>query len=475
MSQYTVTDCLVNKLNLKAANANYDLRTHLLELNIHENIFQPALSASIVLTDSHNIPYKLPMVGEETVDIDIILAGLDGQGKEEKLSINPPRFHLNSLKDRYFTKPKAQTFSLNLYSQQWMSSIHSKVSKSYRGKPISLIVDDIFFNYLYDGERGLYFEPTDGNENIIIPNLSPIDAINWLSKRPMSRTEKNTLAVNYLFYETVEESHFTSLNTLVRNNEKDPIFTFIHRPRVDDPTGTGFVAKGIFKISKFEFQKQFNKTENTVNGLYSSKLITHDIVTKEIVQHDYKGFDEWYDLDHCGEFPPLSSSNMEVKSANVTRTSHAPTNGKVITNEDNLASMIDSKVDFYPKHSQMYSNTPTDLYDNRAEEWKRKRNAHMGLYDGVSLILYVSGFSGLRVGQVVNFILFTAESHDGDKKTENIIDAHLSGKFLVTGIQHSFSKSPTEGKVKYNMKIEITKDGVDEEIPFRVPIELEDF
>ena len=154
--QYNVTDCLVNKIDIKTANATYDLIPHMLELNIHESIFQPVLSSSLVLTDSHNIPYKLPMVGEETVDIDVILTGFDGQGEEEKLSINPPRLHLNSLKDRYFTKPKAQVFSLNLYSQQWMSSIHSKVSKSYRGKPISLIVDDIFFNYLYDGERGLY-------------------------------------------------------------------------------------------------------------------------------------------------------------------------------------------------------------------------------------------------------------------------------------------------------------------------------
>ena len=159
----------------------------------------------------------------------------------------------------------------------------------------------------------------------------------------------------------------------------------------------------------------------------------------------------------------------------MTRTSHAPTNGKVITDDPGLTSMIDSNVDFYPKHSQMYSNTPTDLYDNRAEEWKRKRNAHIGLYDGVSLILYVSGYSGLRVGETVNFVLFTADTHDGDQKSDTVVDAHLSGKFLVTGIQHSFSKSPTEGKVKYNMKIEITKDGVDEEIPFRVPIELEDF
>ena len=48
--------------------------------------------------------------------------------------------NINSIKDREFTKPKSQIVSLELVSEQYMSSIHSKVSKSYRDKTISQIV-----------------------------------------------------------------------------------------------------------------------------------------------------------------------------------------------------------------------------------------------------------------------------------------------------------------------------------------------
>tara|TARA_Y100001936_G_C16070683_1_gene670337 strand:+ start:996 stop:2423 length:1428 start_codon:yes stop_codon:yes gene_type:complete len=464
--QVNATDVKINKLEIYGATGRYDLIPHMLELNIYENIFRPFLSANLVLTDSHNIPYKLPIVGEETVDIDISLAGYAGSSDEKRLSIRPPRLHVNSLRDKYFTKPKTQVFSLHLLSEQYMSSIHSKVSKSYRGKKISSIVDNIYFKYLFDGERGMFFEPTDKSENIIIPNLSPIDAIQWLARRSVS--EKGS-GVNYLFYETINESYFTSLDTLV---SEEPVKTFIFRPRIDDSTGVGFIKENFFKIDKFEFKNQFNKTHHTERGTYSSKLITHDIVKKEISQHEYTGYNEWFALNHCGDFPPLSNSQMEIKSANVNRTSHAPPaidNNFPTTTERELGKMIDSNVHFYPKHDQLYAKDYDDLYNNNAEEWKLKRGPHLGHFDdGIILILFVSGNSSLRVGQTVILNLPSPETSDKDKKTDVVEDLFLSGKYLVTAIRHIFAQgSISDPKIAYTMQVEVRKDGVEEMVPIR--------
>ena len=465
--QRNATDVTIKKLEIYASTGSYNLEPHLLELNIYENIFKSFLSANIVLTDSHNIPYKLPIVGEETIDVDIVLSGYDGVGDEEKHSIVPPRLHVNSLTDRYFTKPKAQAFTLSCVSEKCMSSQHSKVSKSYNGKTISFIVDDIFFNYLFDGDRGLFFEPTDRIENIIIPNLTPIQAIQWLAKRA---TKKDGNGVNYLYYETMDESHFVSLDTLIG---AEPRVKFMHRPRVDDPTGTSFISEDIFKIEKFYFTKNFDKIENTKKGMYSSKLITHDITTKTIQQHEYNGFNDWFGLNHCGIYPPISNSDMELKIADVPRKSHAPIDEPV--NQPNLGWMVDSKVDFFPKHQNMYSTNANEIYNNKVEQWKQQRSAHIQHMEGTTIVFDVSGNSSLRVGETITLILPSPETTDKDKKSDVGDDKFLSGKFLVTSIRHIFSRTDsTDPKVTYTMKVEATKDGYEQLVPVREARDRED-
>ena len=463
-NQVNVTDVTIKKLDIFSASGLYDLRPHFLELNVYENIFRPALTATLVLGDSHNIPYKLPIVGEETIDINIVLTGIEGLEDEDLLSIIPPRFHVNSLSDRYFTKPKAQTFSLDLISEQYFSSLHSKVSKSYSDKTISFMVDDIHYKYLNDGERGMSFlDGDDRINNIVIPNLSPIDAIEWLAKRTIRGN-----AVNYLFYETMNQSYFFSLDYLA---EQKPVATFIHRPRVDDSTGVGHLASGTFKIDKFYFKKQFNKKQNIERGVYSSKLITHDIVKKKITQFEYTAYNEWFGFNHCGAFPPYSNYELQSESASVNRVSHAPPNEANVfntTNQTEVSKQIDSRVEFYPKHNQMYSRNTGDLYDNNVENWKLQRNAHIGIYDGITLVLDVSGYSGLRVGHTVNVIIPSPESTDGDGNSDNIDDKFLSGKYMVTAIRHIFSQpARTDPKITYTMKVEVTKDGLEDVVQQR--------
>ena len=181
-NQINASDIVVRNFKIHSATKAFSLQEAFTELVIYENLFESSLRADLTLLDSHNLAYKLPMVGEETIEIDISLTGLD----DDSLSVKPPLFHVNSIKDREFSKPKSQIVSLELVSEQYMSSIHAKVSKSYRDKTISQIVKDIHNTYLKDGDRSFTVEPTDRIERCIIPNLNPLEAITWLSKRAVS-------------------------------------------------------------------------------------------------------------------------------------------------------------------------------------------------------------------------------------------------------------------------------------------------
>ena len=457
-NQINASDIDIRSFKIHSASKAFDLVPSFSELIIYENLFQPSLRADLVLHDSHNLVYKLPMVGEETIEIDISLSGMD----DDSLSVKPPLFHVNSIKDREFTKPKSQIVALELVSEKYMSSIHAKVSKSYRDNTISEIVKDIHSTYLSDGNKPFLAEPTDRIERCVIPNLNPIEAITWLSKRAISKASS---VVNYLFYETIDGSFFVNLNTLI---DAEPVFTFVIEPRVADAAGVQNLSERKIRVNSFKFIRSFNKNKNTQRGVYASKLLTHDIVRKKITQYEYDGFTNWFGGNHLGMFPPLSNSDIETKSAGVARTTYAPNeeaNSYPTIDEKSLSRMIDSRVVFYPKHDRMYGAWSGDKYDNKVEEWKLQRYADIGRYDGLNLYVEIAGMSGLRVGQIIDVVIPSPETDSQDGSSDNVHDKSLSGHFMITALKHMFDKNGD--KTDYRMGLELSKDGLEEMVPYR--------
>ena len=94
--QINVSSVTVDKIDIESSFGKYDLVPHLEELNIYESIFSNYLHAHLTLQDAFNIPFKLPIIGEETIDVSIRLEGDDGN-----VIVNPPMLHVHDLAQRY--------------------------------------------------------------------------------------------------------------------------------------------------------------------------------------------------------------------------------------------------------------------------------------------------------------------------------------------------------------------------------------
>ena len=447
----------IRKIDLRGATGTFDLSDNFIELSVYENIFQPALTAHIIISDSFNFPAKIPIVGEETLDIIFSLEGVDD---DDDASIFLPPMHVNDISSRFMTKPKSQQYSLELVSEQFMNNAHSTISKSYRGKTVQQIVEDIYLSHLddeHENSEGITTESTDGIENIIIPNLHPHDAIRWLSQRTLAATSN---AINFIYYETMSGSRFVSINNLV---EQEPILTFTQSPAAEDAFKIESLSAGIIKYDKISFVKQFDKYVNTKRGLYASKLITHDIVKKKIVQHEYKGFNEWFGISHLGIFPPLSNSETEIKKS--SRKSFAPSATEFPSiDESELGNQVDSHIEFYPKHNQMYSLNTGDIYDNKVEDWKLQRNGHMEIYNGLKVMIECAGVSFLKIGSTVKLLITSPETTDRDGTMFDGYEKYLSGKWLVSEIRHILTQ---KDDISYRMVVTLIKDGLEDIVPLR--------
>ncbi len=459
--QLSVGEIVIDKLQCEGALGSFSLITHLEELNIYEDIFSNTLRAHITLQESYNLPQYIPFMGEETIDCSIRLAGVTGA--DDATIIQPPKFHVHDLSDRFFKTPKSQRYSIDLVSEQYMSNLHSKVSKSYADFTIDEIVGDIWSNYL-DDDKDLFAESTERNEHIIIPNWHPHDAFNWLATRAVSSAD--TAAHNFLYYETMSGSHFMSLNSLI---DVEPSLTFALEPRKDDSTKIEALSGGYVKVDKIIFDNQFHKIKNIKRGQYSSKLITHDIVKKKIAQHDFNGFNEWFAYNHLGAYPPLSNSDTEIQTGNTFRTSLAPplNPDMAITEGRQISDYTDSRVDFYPKHDKLYAKDSAHEYDNYVEDWFQRRNQQMQLFDGVTMHVECGGLSFIRVGLTVTLQVPSPETTSHGKR-EVAFDTFLSGKYMVTAIKHVFTQQ-ADSNFGYKMLVELTKDGLSNVVPFREP------
>ena len=465
--QLNVSDITIDKLLIHAASGAYDLIPHLSELNIYENIFSNHLTGNITLVDGYNIPQKLPIIGEETIECKMRMTGAPD---DDKLIMSPPLMQVHDLADRFIREGKhSQQFTLKLVSEKFMSNLHSRISRSY-SEPASEIVREIYEEYLNDGRSSsggqqINIEPSYGTETCIIPNWDPHTAFNWLASR--ARSKKNEHAVSYVYFETLEGSHFKTLQTLAT---QPAMLTISLTPRAFDAHQIEALFKGQVKADHILYMNQFRIIDNVKSGMYASKLLTHDITTKKIAQFDYSGFDDWDTYTHLSPHPPINNSPTEYQVGNTFRNSYAPPRFDNIGIEGGrrMSDYTDSIVTFYPKHNQMFGTTSSEPYENHVEEWRLQREAHMSFYNGVTMEVQCCGLQFARGGMTI--VLIVPAPHGGMLKPDDSWDKFLTGKYMVTAIRHIISND--KGSTSYKMNLQLTKDGINNFPGYRQPRKL---
>ena len=192
---------------ISAAGPAFAMERMFVSFNMYENIFRDYVSADVMINDSINLPYKLPILGEEYLNFEISCKSIEGKLP----SLMPGNMYVTSITDRHQTKDRQQLFIIHLTSEQGVINSNTTVSQSFRGKQISEIVDTILNDYVFT-DNDYVIEETEGSECIVIPNWKPFKAINWLAKRALN---KNSVP-NFLFYESNGSTFFKSIDKILK-------------------------------------------------------------------------------------------------------------------------------------------------------------------------------------------------------------------------------------------------------------------
>jgi hypothetical protein len=434
-----------------------DIRFKILEINIFESIFQPCMTADITVLDAENMLANLPITEGDVVDIhlsfnedDKIQQNIDGEEIKCAMEIIKITSRIKT------SQQDVQTYNLRLASPGWSSNVRTRISRAYKNKKYSDVVKEIFNDKLHMknviGLRGEYskfngndsndsdlkdidIEDTHGEYSFIIPRWKPIQAINWLAGRSQSGDNKN--AVNYVFYEDKNTYNFKSINSLIEQEPTETYYVKLQNVNKLD-------EKNYQNIHDYTYEDTGDVLLHASSGTFGSRLIVHNMVTKEVDDHFPQGL--WslnYNIHgypaNQDEFGTIGVDRFGYKEE-FKKTSH--TDGvPLIPNSvaDTLSENPgNTRLLVRSTHRYQYEGIKTD----HPEEWMRQRIMQKPQAKYIRLTIQTLGNFRRKAGETINIDL---PSPQGNKEGEDIKDARLKGKYLVTSVRRVFK--PTKHEV----------------------------
>tara|TARA_R110001592_G_scaffold269256_2_gene535584 strand:+ start:48 stop:1346 length:1299 start_codon:yes stop_codon:yes gene_type:complete len=396
-----------------------DLTGITLEINIFENIFLNAISASLMVVDTADLINNIGIYGQEFVELEIETPSLDDYAIKQTFSV----YKVGARED---ANAGASIYELSLVSPEFMLNHRRRISKSYNGN-ISTIVEDALTNDLYvQTEKELFIEPTKGVRNIVSPNLHPYMLIQNLALEAQSATSSSP---HYLFFENLRGFWFISLQELY-NQDTIGVYNATQAGELLD-NKTIDIQSQLEAVINYNITGNNDTLMNIKSGMLGSTIITHDIYNKSYNKNTYGYFS---DFEKHGR--------IDTKP--------------IYSNERGIGNFPDSRIFVNP------TSTTTDFQDaqhygqssvtsNQLSETLLHRKARFSeLVGGIKVQMRVNGTTTLNAGQKIVF------DKPANSEFGNRLDPDYQGEFLVTQTRHIF----TQVEKKHEIIFSAVKDAV---------------
>ena len=168
------------------------------QLELFEDLFSNVLKGTFIFQDTEGLPEKIPIVGDETLILTFTTPGGQGSIKKVSAKLEPTSKSEEVYKQRFKvydiirteTAEKHNVYKLFFVSEEYVYSTKMKVSKGYKGKRYSDIAKDVLKkinkNIIKEYQKKTFIEETATPQNVIIPNWTPFEAINFCAARSIS-------------------------------------------------------------------------------------------------------------------------------------------------------------------------------------------------------------------------------------------------------------------------------------------------
>lgn len=398
-----------------------NLRKLMASIEIYESVYSNGISGSILLSESLNLARSVPIIGQEEIFFTFRTPGISNSSRTLRAKVFKVSSHLQGDAGR----------GVNVLKLEFVSPIVTlsnsvKMNRSIKSKSYSTMVSSIY-NDLKKIDLNLpelYVEPTAGSTTLIIPNWSPLYAINWMSYRSTSSIDN--MASDYFFYQTLDGFFFRSLSSL-KKVPADITYKNIPAGFRDKRFKERMIESDLRNIIEHSIADVSDKLKETATGLYGSKLLVHEMVTKSYYTQYHSYRDTFRISPHLNEHPIIDRAN----------------------------DLQDSPTSYLKYHIKSHYNYDS-IDDANFIDKSLLRQMQINELNSFIMTMKVFGDSTLRPGNVINIELDSSENR---MKSNERTDRYLSGKYMITTIRHEIKEGIHE------MDVTVSRDSYSAPLP----------
>lgn len=451
--------------NFKVVLTNFDrsktvnITNLVLGLTITEDIFKNTLYGSVDIRDALDIlsgeTIGFRISGQEFLELDY---KVDLRG--DPISLRFAVYAISNI--QYKQNNTVKEYTLSFASEEHLIDASSVVMKSYK-KQHSDNLKNLLQDYLFIDKADTPFkgkrikkidklEPTKGEQTVLIPRLSPLQAAQFLARRSLS-DNPTFQSATYLFFENFKGFNFCDIEYLIQEGEKKAAgnknFEYFFQTPLHIPKDKLTQLVEVQTILRMEHKKYFDTVEKLKRGGFESDVIVYDFANQKTIPNRFRS--------------TLFSTTANTVGTNSTASANtggaAPVNTPTTTTQAPLLlGSTDGKA--YPENTQDFFDAVTDK-DNTTYRFNRgflilkdltntapdtfldqiypARAAYFTLLAQNMFTIHTYGNPYINAGDVINVHI---PAGSGTSQTQiGQDDSFLSGYYMVCTINHQFTQT----------------------------------
>lgn len=388
-------------------------------IEIYEDIFSPYLTAKIHIEDSLNLPERMPIIGQEKVE----LVFKTDISQMQKIELVFRVYKLDS--QEVMSNGKTQNYVLHLISEGGYFNFSEYCGYSLKGQT-SKMVNSVFTKHFPESVWKEKLEVEDTNDNysfVLSKSYTPFKAISWLASKAHTSIAQDYSP--FLFYETIDGHRFKSVAKIIEDGSAN-IIPYLYTPanvavpegEVESVSFSTVLPARYHRIQKLEEMSRFDAVSNIMHGTISSYMEVHDLIRKEVRNHTFYESDVFDSTRKLGEFNHFRDTDPEA---------------------DRLLSK--GAAYFYmPSTGYTVHSKSNPIVDNfQTESMFQKNRHHKNNLLTQKIMIQVFGDTRRRVGDIVEIIIpkIQSDAHLFDDPN----DKNIGGKYMITSIKHNLATS----------------------------------
>lgn len=291
----------VKEIVLVTKAGSIDITSIFAEINIFDSLFMPVITGNIVIIDSIGLSSRIFFDGSESILLHL------SKDDQSDIAEYKRAFRIYKQTNRTNQNQNTESYTLHFVSDEQIFSDQQRINQSFN-TTYSDMVEKILLNYLKVKENNLggIYEITNGLRKVVIPNLRPLEAIEWCAKRAVDKEN----SPNFVFFQNSVGFNFVSLSTLLT---QDTILNinFSVKNRVDIDS-----INELSSAIHLEIVSQNDTLENTRSGVYAGKFIGFDPITRSHAFRNLSYGDHYTSMRHGNETPNFTSIQNRDKAYN---------------------------------------------------------------------------------------------------------------------------------------------------------------